>query len=245
MVKKRFLFDLDDTLMWNLHDYSQPILDFAKLVITRVGPRAPDIPTIINLQAEIDSNLVKKWIPLGAGFSKKRFPTAMSETYKKICEPLGIQDPEGERLSYEIGTEAFSMGRWKRQGLVPGAEDVIYYLKDKGNELILLTKGDQEVQQMKIEANDLESMFDECHIVPTKNREVVEKYLGSMSKSDVWHVGNSKKSDVLPAIDAGIGIIYVPMETWKFEKDHGKVPKYGRFITLDKISEIKDVYDKL
>lgn len=245
MVKKRFLFDLDDTLMWNLHDYSQPILDFAKLVIDRVGPRAPDIPTIINLQAEIDTNRVKQWIPLGNGFSKKRFPTSMAETYKKICEPLGIVDLEGEEMSYEIGTQAFSMKRWKNQGLVPGAEAVIKYLGEKGDELILLTKGDMEVQEMKISANNLESKFDEIHIVPTKNSEVVESYIGDRDKANVWHIGNSKKSDVLPAIEAKIGIIYIPMETWKYEKEHAEVPKYDRLITLNKISQIMSVYDRL
>ncbi|MCX6747067.1 MAG: hypothetical protein NTU63_02940 [Candidatus Pacearchaeota archaeon] len=245
MTKKRFLFDLDDTLMWNIHDYSFPLLDFARLVIERVGLRAPDVPAIMNLQAEIDSKKVKDWMPSGKGFCKERFPTSTSETYREICRTLGINDLEGEKLAYQIGTQAFDFERWKKQGLVLGAEEIIYYLKEKGDELILVTKGDAEIQQMKILANNLESMFDEIHIVQTKNKEILEAFIGNRDRSYVWHVGNSIKSDVLPAIDAKIGMIYIPLETWKFEKEHAGIPEYSRLIKIDKILQIKDIYLKL
>jgi putative hydrolase of the HAD superfamily len=244
-MKKTFLFDLDDTLMWNMHDYSFPILDFVRLVIERLGPRAPDVPTIINLQAEIDSKKVKEWIPLGKGFSKERFPTSLAETYREISAPLGISDLKGEKLAYQIGTKAFSLERWEQQGLVADAKRVIDYLIGKGDELILVTKGDKEVQRMKISVNKLESMFDEIHIAPTKNKEVLEEIIGKRNKNKVWHVGNSIKSDILPAIESEIGAIYIPMETWKFEREHADLPKYNRLIKIDKISEVIDVYPRL
>lgn len=245
MTKKRFLFDLDDTLMGNMHDYSFPLLDFARWVIERVGFRAPDVPTIMNLQAEIDSRKTKEWMPSGRGFCKERFPTSTAETYREICRTLGINDLEGEKIAYQVGTHAFDIERWKRQGLMPGAEEIIHYLKEKGDELILVTKGDSEIQQMKILANNLDSMFDEVHIVQTKNREILETFIVNGDISHIWHVGNSVKSDVLPAIDAKIGIIYIPLETWKFEKEHTGIPEYEKLIKIDKISQIKDIYSQL
>jgi putative hydrolase of the HAD superfamily len=206
-MKKTFIFDLDDTLIYNLHDYSQPIIDFTKLVIERIGPRAPDIPTIINLEDKIDREKVKEWIPLGKGFSKERFPTSLKETYQEIAKPLGIEDKIGEELAYKIGTQAFSMERWKKQGLVPGAVETIDYLKSKGDELILMTKGDDKVQKMKIKANNLEEIFKKTYIVPTKNKEIIYSVLNTQNLDNVWHIGNSIKSDILPAIDAKIGAI--------------------------------------
>lgn len=245
-MEKIFLFDLDDTLMWNLHDYSLPILNFAALVVERVGPKAPDIPTIINLQAEIDSNKVKEWLPLGKGFCKERFPTSCAETYREIYRTiLGKEDKEGEKLVYEIGMNAFSIERWKKQGLVPSAKKVLNYLTKKGDRLILITKGDEEIQKMKISANKLEKIFEEIHIVPTKNKEALEKIMGRKDKSYIWHVGNSIKSDILPAIEAEIGAIYIPLETWKFEKEHAGLPKYNRLIKIDKISKMIDIYPRL
>ena len=245
MTKKTFLFDLDDTLMWNFHDYSFPLLDFTKLVMKRIGPKAPDLPTIINLQAEIDSKKVKEWMTFGRGFCKERFPTSMAETYQEICKSLNINDAKGEKLAYQIGTRAFSIKRWKKQGLVPGAKEIFSYLKNKGDEIILITKGDEEIQKMKISANNLELIFKEIYIVQTKNKETLEECISKKNKNYIWHIGNSIKSDVLPAIDAKIGIIYIPMETWKFEKEHASIPKYNRLIKLENISQIKNIYSQL
>jgi len=242
---KTFIYDLDDTLMYNLHDYFQPILDFTQMVVKMVGPRAPDIPTIINLQSKIDSNMVKAWLPENRGFVKERFPTSLQRTYREICTPLGIIDKKGEDLAYKIGTQAFDMERWKAQGLAEGAMESIEYLKSKGDELILMTKGDPEVQQMKISANNLELIFKKRYIVPTKNKEILYSALNGQKLENVWHIGNSIKSDILPAIDAKIGAIYVPLETWEFEKEHKPLPAYDRFFKINTLSEIKNIYHKL
>ena len=241
-MRKTFIFDLDNTLMYNFHDYSAPLLDFAKLVITRICPRSPDVPTILNLQADIDARNVKKM-----GFRKERFPLSMKETYKEIANTLGVKDPEGEEIAYKIGTQAFSLEKWKKQGLVEGAEETIKYLQMQNDRLILLTKGDEEIQRMKIKANDLESLFGEenIHIVPFKNEESILSLMKGTNPENVWHVGNSIKSDIIPAIKAGVGAIYIPLETWKYEKQHNGLPKYNRLIKLDEISEIKDIYPKL
>lgn len=246
-MNKTFIFDLDDTLMYNLHDYSEPILNFVKFVVKKIGPKAPDIPTIVNLQAEIDSKKVKEWMCENKGFSKERFPTSLAETYREIGKPLGINDPEGEEKAYEIGTQAFSMRRWKEQGLVPGALKTIKYLKSKKDELLLMTKGDLEIQTMKIKANKLESVFgkENIFIVPTKNKEELYKVIQNRKIETIWHIGNSIKSDILPAIEANIGAIYIPLETWAFEKEHKPLPEYKRLFKLNSLEEIKFIYNRL
>ena len=244
-MKKRFLFDLDDTLIWTTHDYSYPLLEFARFVIERVGPKSPNVPAILNLQESIDDTRIKKWLPLEKGFSKERFPTSMAETYRKICQPLGIVDKKGEELAYKIGTKAFDVKRWQEQGLVPEAEDVLKYLRKKGDELYVLTKGDREVQQMKIDSKGLEPLVDKVCIEPDKNSEIILKYCNGIPKENIWLVGDSKDSDVLPSIEAGIGIIYLPMPNWKFENSEKEIPPYERLITLKNISQIKEIYNKL
>ena len=58
-MDKTFVFDLDDTLMNNHHDYTHPQLDFVRFVVERVGNKAPDAQTIINLQVDEDLKLLK------------------------------------------------------------------------------------------------------------------------------------------------------------------------------------------
>lgn len=244
-MDKTFIFDLDDTLMNNQHDYTYPQLDFVKFIVERIGNRAPDAQTIINLQVDEDLKLLNSLKEKGKAFSKERFPTSFKNAYKKICNPLGIDDKKGEERAYEIGTRAFDEKRWRKQGLVYGAEDVLDYLNKKQDELILLTKGDEEIQKRKINANDLEKRFDETRIVSFKDKETLEEVISGRDKSYVWHVGNSIKSDVLPAYEAGIGMIYVPCETWAWEKKHQGLPDYQRLIKIDNLKEIKNIYGEL
>jgi len=122
-MKKMFLFDLDDTLIYNLHDYSWPQIEFIKFVLKRIGPKAPDVPTIINTEVKEDVKLVNEWMTLNKAFSKERFPTSFKRAYREICKTLKMTDLEGEKIAYEIGTDAFSTERWKKQGLIPGAKE--------------------------------------------------------------------------------------------------------------------------
>ena len=239
MAKKTFIFDLDDTLIANLHDYSFAQLRFVEFVINRLGwNKAPDAQTIINLQVEIDKKNVAKY-----GFGIERFPTSTKETYQMICEGVGIKDNVGAEVAYTIGMTAFNKERYKKKGLVPGAEETLDYLIAQNDEIILCTKGDKKVQEMKIEAINAVKWFnDQIYIVDRKNEGVLNQIVGDREKNDVYHVGNGIKSDVNPALEAGIRAIYIPRETWAYEKDHNGKTESNRLIELKNIVEIKDNY---
>ena len=62
--------------------------------------------------------------------------------------------------------------------------------------------------------------FDAVHIVPEKDaaviRELLTKY--ELRPEQTWMIGNSPRSDINPALEAGIGAIYVPHpNTWTLE----------------------------
>ena len=126
-MKRTFIFDYDDTLAWNQHDYSYPQIMFLEWVVNRLGRKAPDPQTIINLQVEIDRDSVEN----GKGWGMERFPSSLRRCYEKICEGAGIDDPEGLKHAYDIGMQAFNEERWKQQGLVDGAEDTLDFLVEK------------------------------------------------------------------------------------------------------------------
>lgn len=48
-MKKLFVFDLDDTLIDNVHDYADPLLDACRLIIKTLGNKAPHVSKIIAL----------------------------------------------------------------------------------------------------------------------------------------------------------------------------------------------------
>lgn len=240
-MDKTFIFDMDDTILKSHHKYSLAQLEFVSYAIKRLGPKCPDTHQWINLEVDIDKKLVETM-----GFSSERFPLSFKKAYETVCESLGIEDKEGAERSREIGKLALNEEHWKNSGLcgfMEGVEETLDYLVEKEDELILLTKGDRKVQLKKIELYNLGRWFSDTVIVDRKDGKTVSSVVGRRDIDLVWHVGNLIKSDVIPALDAGIKSIYIPCETWAYEKQHNGIPQTDRVITLDSIKDIKEKYN--
>ncbi len=240
-MDKVFIYDLDDTLIPNQHDYTVAQLEFIKFVNEKIGFRAPDIQSIINEQVAIDNKRVKDM-----KFKMERFPGSIRLAYQTICEKLGVEFTNDDLdQAYTIGMLAFDKKRYEQQGLVPHASETLDFLARQGDTLILLTKGDKKVQNMKIEANKLDKWFPQVFVTPTKSAEMLSNISRDYFPKKTWHVGNSIRSDVEPAIQAGIGMIYIPCETWAWEKDHKGLPDYDKLIKIDNIGELPSIYSQL
>jgi phosphoglycolate phosphatase-like HAD superfamily hydrolase len=247
-MDKTFIFDLDDTLIKNHHKYCYVQMEFAKWVFERLGPRAPDLQELLTLQTNIDVKLVST-----GGFSKERFPRSLSEAFRLVSESLGVNDEEGERIAYEIGYGVFNEQRWMQLGiggLINGASRTLDFLSDQKDELMLLTKGDESVQREKIRVYGLKRWFGEISdgrisIVDRKSAQVIKNMVGTRDKSKIWHVGNLIKSDVRPGLDAEVNVIYVPCETWAYEKINEGLPQSDKLRVVTNISEIISIYPTL
>ncbi len=236
-----FIFDYDDTLAWNKIDYSITTVRFLDFVLNRLGHMAPGPDIMLKMMGSVEVKKVKTM-----GYSKERYPTSMKCVYRKICEQDGISDPEGEEEAYRIGTSVFDADRWKRNGLVEGAEETLDFLAGQGDRLMILTKGDPEIQAAKMAATGVEKWFgQDMYIVPEKSPAVFEYIIDGYDKSRMWMVGNSEKSDILPAIVNGVKAIYIPYETWSVEEVKKGLPDSPLIIRLEKIIEIKEKYSIL
>lgn len=233
-------FDLDDTLMFNHHYYSLALVEFVKHIINTLGPRTPNAQTILELQAKRDIAAAK-----ANGFSMDRFPTSCAETYLEIAKAIGInaeKASEGAKQAYKIGTRVFDSNFWIKD-LMPDAVQTLDYLKEQGDELFLLTAGDPRVQNRKIEFYGLSRWFeDSMHVVPHHKKEKLVEIVSGRNKKNVWFVGNSARSDIAPALEIGIGAVYIPQETWAYDKHDLASVDQSKLVTLDEIGEIPRIY---
>ncbi len=88
--------------------------------------------------------------------------------------------------------------------------------------VILMTKGAMVEQSGKVERSGLKEYFAAIEVVAEKDvptyRAVVSKY--GLSPNSTWMVGNSPKSDINPALAAGLNAVFVPHgNTWILEHD--------------------------
>jgi putative hydrolase of the HAD superfamily len=55
-------------------------------------------------------------------------------------------------------------------------------------------------------------------------------------------IGNSPKSDINPALEAGIGAVFVPHEhTWRLEHEEVREPS-GRLLKLSRFAELREYF---
>lgn len=245
-VKNKVLvFDLDDTLIDNVHDYAKPILDAAWLIIRALGSRAPHVSAIIALEQEIDLARRKDINPATGtpyGYAMERFPSSLVRTYEVICEKAGVGvDRKVSDAIHAVGLQAFDIEQYKRN-IKPMAMWTVGELSHRGFIPMLLSAGDKRVQSNKLSAIKAADFFwGGINIVDRKTPDVFRNLRRKRESYDFWSVGNNYESDILPALEAGYRGVWIPVETWetlgKMDEIRSKVDR-SRCIELESISEL-------
>ena len=124
-----------------------------------------------------------------------------------------------------------------------GVEETLRYLRGR-HSLRLVTKGRRAEQAAKIERSGLGALFDDCSIVREKNADSYRAVLrqSRAEPSRTWMVGNSPKSDINPALAAGIGAVWIPhAQTWSLE--HEDVPEpHERFHVRERFCDLQQLF---
>jgi putative hydrolase of the HAD superfamily len=109
------------------------------------------------------------------------------------------------------------------------------------HELTLFTKGQAEEQQLKVDRSGLAAHFDRILIAPEKD---VAAYQGLVAEHGLdpartWMVGNSPRSDINPALEAGLGAVFIPhSRTWALEL--AEIRPSPRLIVLGRFAELAE-----
>ena len=177
------------------------------------------------------------------GYGVKGFTLSMIETAIEVTDA---------RVPASVIAEIVDIGRDMLAHpieLLPGVGEVIPDLAaDKT--LILITKGDLLHQERKLAQSGLGDFFQGVEIVSEKNPDI---YRSAFAKhqtdpEDAVMVGNSLKSDILPALAVGAWGIHVPHDlTWELEaapepKDHRR---YRSIPSIDALPDcLGDLVDR-
>jgi putative hydrolase of the HAD superfamily len=116
--------------------------------------------------------------------------------------------------------------------LLPGVAETLVELASR-HHLILMTKGNHAEQAGKFARSGLASHFSAVEIVPEKDhaayRNVVERH--RLAPQSTWMIGNSPKSDINPALAAGLNAVFlVHTSTWVLEHEAVDPTPAGRHL---------------
>ena len=225
---KWLLIDADDTLWENNVYYEHAFEKFVDL-LGHSNLTAGQVREVLD-EIEIDRIRVN-------GYGAVNFGRNMQVCYRTLAEqPVTEQDlDEVMRLAHEILDKTIQ--------LIEGVTETLTYLSERYH-LTLFSKGHPEEQQAKVERSGVAGYFHSCRIVREKHSaaylQVVSEH--GMKADSTWMVGNSPKSDINPALQAGLGAVLVPHEmTWSFE--HEEVPATSsRFQIVERFSDLQRIF---
>jgi len=108
--------------------------------------------------------------------------------------------------------------------------------------LILVTKGNPEEQKGKLRRSGLASHFSAIEVLPEKHHEAyrsLSAHHGCEAHS-TWMIGNSPRSDINPALAAGLNAIFIPHDfTWVLEHEVvNQAPAGQQFLELASFADL-------
>ena len=221
------LLDADDTLWENNVYFERAIAKF----ISHLNHREYTPQQVRAVLNEVERDCVIKH-----GYGLHSFAHALRDTFERLSvEPITAELHETiSGFAHEIAIHPIE--------IIAGVPETLAYLAER-HHLILLTKGRLTEQAGKIERSGLRDYFAAVEIVAEKDpaayAAIVEKY--ALLRSATWMVGNSPKSDINPAIAAGLNAVFVPhADTWILEHEHiGDVTGPGRLLVLERFTDLR------
>ena len=200
------LIDADDTLWENNIYFERAIANFISFL--NHHEYSPE-------QVREVLNDVERECIISHGYGLHSFAHALVQTFERLAvEPLT------PALHETIHGFAHTIAGHPIE-ILEGVPQTLQYLSAR-HRVILMTKGAVVEQLGKVERSGLKDYFAAVEVVAEKDmpayREVTSKY--GLAPDSTWMVGNSPKSDINPALAAGLNAVFVPHgNTWILEHD--------------------------
>ncbi len=223
-------FDADDTLWHSERVYRLTEARFAELLSAYV-----DAEGLNQRLLETQKRTLQLY-----GFGWKGFVLSMIET------AIAVTDG---KVSTSVLRDLLELGREMPAHPIetlPGVRETLEQVATRYR-IVLITKGDLLDQEQKLARSGLGALFHAVEIVSDKSAATYERLFARHGDGPErsMMVGNSLKSDVVPAIKAGGWGVFVPHPlTWSVE--HVDPPEdSARYRQLERIDELADLLTEI
>jgi putative hydrolase of the HAD superfamily len=226
MIRQFLIVDADDTLWENNIYFERAFDEFAAFLDhSRLTP--PEVRGVLDAIEAVNAKM--------HGYGSLNFARNLRETYERLCE-RHIEESDLRTV----------MGFAERilqcpMEVIEGVEETLAYLSAR-HDLTLFTKGNPDEQRLKVDRSGLGGYFAHTAIVKEKDAAAYRQLVRDRAMDPVraWMIGNSPKSDVNPALEAGLNAVFIPhAHTWVLEKEEIR-PVEGRFLALERFEQLRE-----
>lgn len=226
MTRQFLIIDADDTLWENNIYFERAFEEFCEF-LDHSSMTPEEIRDVLDAIEMANARI--------HGYGSRNFGRNLRECYRRLVE-------REVRLEDLNTVMAFAERILERpMEVIAGVPETLAYLCRR-HELTLFTKGHPEEQRLKIDRSGLAGYFHHAQVVKEKDaaayRRLVEER--GMDPAVTWMIGNSPKSDINPALEAGLNAVFVPhAHTWELEKQDLR-PGAGRLLVLEEFARLRD-----
>jgi putative hydrolase of the HAD superfamily len=222
------LIDADDTLWENNIYFERAIVRFISF-LNHHEFSAEQVREVLN---DVERECIVKH-----GYGLHSFAHALVDTFERLSV-----NPVTPELHAQITSFAHTVADHPVE-LLPEVSQTLEYLSTR-HRLILMTKGAVAEQTGKIERSGLKPYFAATEIVAEKDSAAYEALIEKheLGRDSTWMIGNSPKSDINPALAAGLHAVFVPHgNTWILEHeevDAASPPQ--RLLIVGRFAELRE-----
>jgi putative hydrolase of the HAD superfamily len=225
-MRQNLIVDADDTLWENNIFFERAFEEFVQfLAHSTLSP--VQVRAVLD-QIEDANNKIH-------GYGSLNFARNLRQCYEHLAEREIREDDRRTAMGFAERILECPMQ------VIDGVRETLEYLALR-HDLTLFTKGHPDEQKLKIDRSGLGEYFGHTAIVKEKDapayRSLVEQR--GMEPERTWMIGNSPKSDINPALEAGLNAVFVPhRHTWVLEKQELRAGA-GKLLVLEGFRELRD-----
>ncbi len=225
MTPQFLIIDADDTLWENNIYFERAFDEFVQFLDhSKLAPR--EVRAVLDSIEEANARI--------HGYGSLNFGRNLRHTYERLVE----REVRAEDLETVMGFA----GRILECPLetISGVPETLAYLAGR-HRLTLFTKGHPDEQTLKIDRSGLGKYFQHTAIVKEKDCDAYRHLVAErgMEPARTWMIGNSPKSDINPALAAGLRAVFVPhAHTWVLEKQE-IAEADGRLLVVDRFEDLR------
>jgi len=227
--RQHLLIDADDTL-WENNIYFEAAFERFVEFLEHSTLTAPEVRAILD---EIELANIKVH-----GYGSLNFARNLAQCYERLAERV-------VRLEDLECVKGFALAILEQPlEIIEGVPETLEYLASR-HDLTLFTKGHSEEQKLKIDRSGLGVYFGHTAIVKEKDESAYARLVSErgLDNTRTWMIGNSPKSDINPALRAGINAVFVPhARTWALEKQGLESAGGRRLVVLEDFSGLRGIF---
>ena len=224
------LIDADDTL-WDNNIY------FERAIAAFIGFLNHHEYTPAEVRNPL--NAVERETILARGYGLTSFTLSLTTCFERLS-PAAFDEAKKQKV------ESFARAIAEQEiELLPGVAETLAELSSR-HRLILMTKGNHAEQADKLARSGLAQYFSAVEIVAEKDqptyRDVIHRH--ELTPHTSWMIGNSIKSDINPALAAGLHAVFLfHKDTWILEHaELAPAPKGQQLLEMDGFQKLLTIF---